>query len=331
MLNESKFRVHTGLICALSEFPMNAPLRAPTPSALEDTLIRDGFYSFGEALDPDDAAKLLQKVRAARQFGPGLFLSQDAFEADPQFKGVNPRPGRNLAERFESDLAFVEDAPVIKGALTHVLGPDYKIIDRKFVCGVPETWLPPWLLARIKGNPVNNLGAYVKPDYRDITYFYGIDFHQDLIDHPDRTADFITLYVYLHPVTNEDAPLYVLPRSHQFGGTTFPHDLLHDGHERWLYKDRRGGEAILPQKILTGGPGYAALWHACTLHGTQPDTADRERISLRYVIQRGKTPFAAIDRVNAMLRGPLSLKQTRVDLDIMGATQMKTNHITGQS
>lgn len=310
---------------------MNALARAPTPSALEDTLIRDGFYSFGEALDADDAARLLQKVRAARSFGPNLFLSQETFEADPQFKGVNPRPGRNLTERFDADCGFVEKSPVITGALTHILGADYKIIDRKFVCGVPEKWIPDWLLARIKGNPVNNLGAYVKPEFRDITYFYGIDFHQDLIDHPDRTADFITLYVYLHPVTREDAPLHVLPRSHQFGGTTFPHDLLHDGHERWLYKDRRDNEMILSQNMLTGGAGYAALWHACTLHGTQPDVADRERISLRYIIQRGQSAFPAIDRVNAMLRGPLSLKQTRVDLDVLGVTRMKTNHITDQT
>ena len=66
------------------------------------------------------------------------------------------------------------------------VGEGYEILNKKIVCGVPESSVPPWLRARILGNPVNNLGAYVRPEYRDITYFYGIDFHQDLIDYKNR-------------------------------------------------------------------------------------------------------------------------------------------------
>ena len=55
-----------------------------------------------------------------------------------------------------------------------------------------------------------HLGAFVRPEFRDVTYFYGIDFHQDLIDYKNRPADFLTLYVYLHPVTRSDAPLFLL-------------------------------------------------------------------------------------------------------------------------
>lgn len=298
-------------------------------TALDEAMMAHGFHSFGEALDARAAAALLAKIRATRPFDARLFSTEAAFDADPQYRGVNPRPGRNLADTFDADLAFIERAPLITGALGHLLGEDYKIIDRKFVCGVPEGSIPPWLLARIKGNPVNNLGSYVLPQYRDITYFYGIDFHQDLIDHPARNANFITLYVYLHDVTRADAPLYVLPGSHMFGGTTFPHDLLQNGHGKWLYADRRGNDVVLDQTILTGGPGYAALWHACTLHGTQPDVADSERISVRYVIERGKAEHASIDQVNAALRGPLALAQTRVDVDKAGVPQFKANHVAG--
>jgi hypothetical protein len=306
---------------------MLAHKHANPMDALDDAMMRDGFHSFGEALDPHAAAALLAKIRATRHFDQRLFNTEEAFDADPVYRGVNPRPGRNLADTFDADLAFIEKAPVFTDALTHLLGHDYKVIDRKFVCGVPEAGIPPWLLARIKGNPVNNLGSYVLPEYRDITYFYGIDFHQDLIDHPARNANFITLYIYLHEVTHADAPLYVLPGSHQFGGTTFPHDLLHNGHGKWLYGDRRGNDVVLDQNILTGGAGYAALWHACTLHGTQPDVSDSERISVRYVIERGKAEHAAIDAVNAALRGPLALEQTRVDVDKVGAPQIKSNHV----
>ena len=51
--------------------------------------------------------------------------------------------------------------------LTSLLGEGYEILNKKIVCGVPESSVPPWLRARILGNPVNNLGAYVRPEYRD--------------------------------------------------------------------------------------------------------------------------------------------------------------------
>ena len=96
----------------------------------------------------------------------------------------------------------------------------YETLNKKVVCGVPASAVPAWLKARITDNPVNNLGAYVRPEYRDVTYFYGIDFHQDLIDYKAREADFVTLYIYLHPVTRADAPLFLLEGSPGTGKTT---------------------------------------------------------------------------------------------------------------
>ena len=49
----------------------------------------------------DFAADLLADIRADRHFDHRLFLSEAEFDADPQYTGVNPRPGRNLLERFE--------------------------------------------------------------------------------------------------------------------------------------------------------------------------------------------------------------------------------------
>lgn len=43
-----------------------------------------------------------------RSFDESLFLEEEVFDLDPQYRGVNPRPGRNLLERFDEDLAFVE-------------------------------------------------------------------------------------------------------------------------------------------------------------------------------------------------------------------------------
>jgi hypothetical protein len=269
---------------------------------------------------------LLSKIRATRAFDASLFLSEAAFDADPQFVGVNPRPGRNLLEAFEADLGFVERDPAIVAALTELLGEGYETLNRKVVCGVPARSVPAWLKARITDNPVNNLGAYVRPEHRDVTYFYGIDFHQDLIDYKDRDADFVTLYVYLHGVGAHDAPLYLLEESHRLGGTVFPHDLARAG-DGWRYRDGRGGEVMTRQVMLTGGAGFAAMWHACTLHGTQPDAADNERLSLRYLFAKRPGARGGLDAVNAALAGPLRLGDTRSDLDAAGAARIKANSV----
>ncbi|CAN5150287.1 hypothetical protein BH10PSE4_BH10PSE4_06760 [soil metagenome] len=294
--------------------------------------IARGYHVFEAGVDPAAAGDLLAKIRDLRTFDAGLFLSEAAFDADPQYIGVNPAPGRNLLEGFERELAFVENDPAIVSTLTALLGEGYEILLKKLICGVPSSVVPDWLKARIAGNPVNNLGAYVKPPFRDITYFYGIDFHQDLIDYKDREADFITLYIYLHDVGTHDAPLFLLENSHKLGGTLFPHDLIKtatsDGERGWLYRDGRGHEVQTRQHLLTGKTGYAAMWHACTLHGTQPDAADNERLSLRYLIARNPGAAApGMDAVNATLLGPLSLDATRQDLDARGAAQIKANSV----
>ena len=289
--------------------------------------IAGGYHSFGEVVDAEAAAALLADVRRTRRFDESLFLTEAEFDADPQYKGVNPKPGRNLLERFEPRLGLVESQPHITHAMEAMLGPGYEILDKKLVCGVPATAVPAWLKARIHGNPVNNLGAYVRPEHRDITYFYGIDFHQDLIDHPSREADFVTLYVYLHDVEHHDAPLFLLENSHQFGGTIFPHKLKREWEGYWSYSDGRGQECRARQLMLTGKAGFAAMWHACTLHGTQPDAADRERISLRYLLAKREGVTAGIDRVNARIQGPLSLDATRADLADDGSAQIRANSV----
>lgn len=289
--------------------------------------IKSGRHVFSDPVDPAAAGDLLAAIHAERAFDSGLFLSQAEFDADPQHVGVNPKPGRNMLDRYAGQLGFVERAPQIVEALGGLLGDDYQILNRKIVCGVPERHIPDWLIERVKGNPVNNLGAYVRPQFRDVTYFYGIDFHQDLIDYKERSADFITLYVYLHPVGRQDAPLYLLDGSHALGATVFPHDLRSDGPGHWIYGDRRGQERLLRQEVLTGPAGRAAMWHACTLHGTQPDAADHERISLRYLVARRHDGPTGLDAVNARLQGPLSLTDTRADLAADGSAAIKSNTV----
>lgn len=305
---------------------MNAQKAADRRHPAVEDFIEGGAHLFDQPVDPAACAALLAEIRADRHFDRRLFLTQAEFDADPQYTGVNPRPGRNLLERFEDRLGFVEQDAAIVDGVTALLGPGYTILNRKVVCGVSQTSVPAWIAERILGNPVNNLGAYVRPEYRDVTYFYGIDFHQDLIDYKARPADFLTLYVYLHPVSRQDAPLFLLKGSHRLGGTMFPHDLTATSDASWRYRDGQGGEVETDQLILTGGAGFTAMWHACTLHGTQPDAADHERISLRYLLARGPAR-AGMDEVNATLQGPLLLSETRTDLAADGRAQVKRNTI----
>jgi len=310
-----------------------APAWTEAKSGILEDFAQRGVHVFEQPVDPIQAAALLAKLRANRRYDSSLFLSEAAFDADPQYRGVNPRPGRNLLETFADDLGFVEAAPQIVAGLTQLLGPGYRIMDRKVVCGVPAKAVPDWLKQRIAGNPVNNLGAYVQPRYRDVTYFYGIDFHQDLIDYTGREADFVTLYIYLHRVTRADAPLYVLERSHRLGATVFPHDLTPAGDETWLYRNgadaARAREILAHQRVLTGGAGFTAVWHACTLHGTQPDDGDEERISLRYLFASQDGVRAGLDTVNRALDASLRLCETRTDLDATGAAVIKANTVNG--
>lgn len=307
---------------------MNA---ATAPAATDHPAISDfaahGYHRFARRVDADAASALLAKIRELRKCDRDLFLSEEAFGADPQYVGVNPRPGCNLLERFDDDLDFVEKDPAIAEAVSALLGDDYEVLLKKVICGVPSDIVPDWLKKRIEGNPVNNLGAYVRPEFRDVTYFYGIDFHQDLIDYKDREADFLTLYVYLHDVGRHDAPLFLLEDSHRFGGTLFPHDLT-PSEDGWTYADGRGDQQNCRQVLLTGKTGFAAMWHACTLHGTQPDAADAERFSLRYLLARRPGRDATgIDKVNAGLTGPLSMEATRRDLDERGRAWFKANSV----
>ena len=79
--------------------------------------------------------------------------------------------------------------------------------------------------------------------------------------------------------------------------------------------------------MLTGEAGFTACWHALTLHGTQPDEGDEERISLRYLFGPAEGARAGLHRVNEGLNVPLSLTSTRVDLDAAGAAAIKANAV----
>lgn len=302
-------------------------------------LIEQGAHLFGEMLNVEQVQALYRAMVAARAFDGSLFMDEAEYLAQENHFNANPTKAFNFLNQFDGQLQFIEQDPRLTGALSELLGDDYEVVIKKAVCGVPDSWLPDWIRERIRDVNVANLGPYIKKPYRDITYFRGIDFHQDIIDWPQGRVEldpstFLTLYVYLHDVTEYDSPLHLIPGSHHFGATLFPHSLEPLGGDQWMYADDNGNAIRCEDRTLLGGPGYVGLWHNCTLHGTRPVAHESEqfRLSLRYLVGKsnGNQTKTAIDEINETLQGDLKPMRTRRDLDDRGAARMRGNIINAK-
>lgn len=289
-----------------------------------------GFHHFDTKVDTDKSRFLLKKVLSSREFSSNIFIDESDFKISPQFKGVNPVKGRNLAEKLSHSTLYIENNSSVRDTLETILGHDYKVIDKKFVCGIPLEWIPEWVGEYILETGVKNLGPYIKPKYRDMTYFSGIDFHQDIIDWPGSSANFITMYVYLDDVGLNDAPLHVLLGTHIFGATKFPHKIKLLEKDTWSYIDDKGNQEVFKQQVLKGGCGDINLWHPFILHGTQPAKSSTPRISLRYLIEAESLETDSkngLSQINKTINGSSSLLTTRSDLNSKGEAIIKGNHI----
>ena len=287
----------------------------------EETFLNNGFVDLGSVLDKERCQALLKDVYKTRNFGHDLFITENEHRKNPRWSKTNPGPGINLTEKF--DLDFIEKNNYFQDSMEKVLGPDYNIMLKKFVVGVPTNWVPKWIYEETKDQMTSNLGPYIKPIYHDMTYFRGIDFHQDIIDHKSRISDFITLYIYLDDVQMGMSPLVVIPGSHQFGATTFPHNVnVNWKNGTCVYSDTNENSTELNYKFLTGNSGQIYFWSALTLHGTQSQTSEKPRISLRYLIERSKSNGNfLIDKLNDSIKGNISLEITRHDLNEDGKSE----------
>ena len=270
--------------------------------AVVSDLVRKGAHQFDSPLSPTGCGELLGEIRATRRFDDSLFLSQAEFAAAPARGVQGPKRGCNLLERLEPRLGFVERAPQVVEALWSLLGPDYRILDKRVVCALPAAALPAWVARRAQDGPIEDLCAYVRPGLRDISYSLGGEFRQDFGELSDYGADVVTLQVYLHPVAQGDAPLQLLEGSHRMGRAVCPPDLKRTGAAAWRYRNGDHGEMYLTERTLTGEAGSAAVWHACLLNGAAP-AVEHPRLSLRYLIARGGAKTAGINAVNASLAG----------------------------
>ena len=295
-----------------------------------NNFLKFGFDIKKNFFSKNDCKFILGKIHETRNF-KNIWLTHNQYKyKNPIFKTVNPRPGRNLIEKLDTKFIFSNRKFI--NLIDKILGNKWRVLDYKFVVALEEQMVPNWVKDITKNTFIPNMGRFIKEEFRDITYFRGIDFHQDIIDFPDKKSDFITCYIYLDDVDKKTSPLVLLPKSHQFGAKTFPHKLNRFLNEKYIYTNNSKQKMILTSKLLTGKTGTMYFWHPCILHGTQPTKENKFRISIRILIEKNSSnSINYIDKINKSIKGNLSLKISRTDIDKTGKYIKKGNFINKQN
>ena len=263
---------------------------------------QSGIQKVGLVFKKKDCQKLIKGVYKTRNIN-NLFLSKkDWLSKKWELFKQNPSPGRNLLDKLETKFIFENSK--LSSHMSKVLGNRYRILDAKFVMSIPEKFIPNWVLELKKDHHAVNLGEFIKPKYRDITYFNGIDFHQDIIDWPTRGPDFVTAYIYLNDVNIESTPLFVIPKSHLLGASSYPHKLTKLKKNTINYIANKKS-LISKYKVLNGKSGSLFYWHPFILHGTQPSVSKIARVSVRILIEKKERIFTncLLDKINKKIIG----------------------------
>ena len=297
------------------------------------TFVEHGFQDFPGVFSREKCRALYEAVLDNRDWRQIFFPALSDYQRSVSAGGNNPRPGRNLAEKLDTDFIFGNLG--FREEMTRVCGPRWRVLDYKFVMAVRSKSLPPWLADELGNRPIANLGEFVRPEHRDLTYFHGIDFHQDSIDFPGRAPDFITVYIYLDDVGAEDAPLLIIPDSFRLGATMFPHELTRVESDPNLVQYRSpeiGVEASLKIRRLVGPGGSAYYWHPFTLHGTAPQILPIPRVSMRILIETNerypiRSESAELYRSFENIKGAHALMRTQKDIDGDGRVLIDKNYI----
>ena len=258
-----------------------------------------------------ECLKILSSLRKEFSLGKNIFKTEHQYLKNQTSIGVNPEVKKNNFA-LNVNLDFIEKNKDLKKTLTEILGKNYKIILKKFVVQVPEKWIPLWVKQRIKKEINPNLNRYILPKYQKLTYFRGVDYHMDLIEHKKEKVKFITLYVYLNKVGKSNSPLNIIEKSFKYGATKFPHKLKRLSKNKMIYNDE-----IFRKKLLIGGIGSFYIWSCLNLHGAEENKSNIPRISLRYKIKSKnfKSKKNIIDKLFNKIKGDDYLDKARTDVN----------------
>lgn len=290
--------------------------------------LKNGWLDLGCLLDKKKCLSVANKVLKSRPWDKTIFRSYEDIFNNPRHTNVTPRKnGFNLAESF--DLSFIEKNHNLTSCLNEILGKNYEIILKKFVVSAPNQIIPNWLKPVIEKKLDGNLAQYIKPEFRNISYFSGIDYHMDLLDYANFDGDYLTIYVYLTDVNSNQSPLNIIDKSHIYGATHFPHYLKKTKHTSKLLYSKDGKKYHkFDKKKLISDKGSVYLWSALTIHGTIKSSSKKPRVALRYSIRKKKNSNSKtlIDKLYDNLKIRLDHK-TRTDIISKGSSTVKHKNI----
>ena len=272
----------------------------------------EGIVSIKNKLPKKFSNQLFSDILKKKKFGKHIFRSLKEFKKNPNYKKTNPGPTKNnLALKYNLD--FIEKNKFFKHIVKKIMGKEYEIILKKFIVATPKSWIPRWVFKKAKTQLIPNLNNYIRPEFRDCTFFRGIDYHMDMIDHLNDKNKYITLYVYLNKVSIDSSPINVLKKSYIIGAETFPHDI------KKINKDyfKLNKKYLCKNLKLVGNPGDFFIWSGFTLHGTEPSNSKIPRISIRYTIKKksSKLRRSVIDNLYKNIKGETFLKKVRNDIN----------------
>ena len=290
-----------------------------------DEFLQDGVVSFGKILKDSECDKVAKLVIDSRPWDKLIFREYDEIFGSKRHLNVTPlKDGFNLAEKV--DLNFIESNKIFTNTLKKILGENYECLLKKFVVSPPQSIMPDWLKKISEKRLDGQLAQYLKPEFRDISYFSGIDYHMDLIDYPDFDGDYLTVYVYLTDVNESYSPLHIIPKSHRLGPTLFPHNLKKTNNENTIqYSKNNKDHDTFEVRKLIAEKGSVFLWTALTIHGTKLSNALKPRVSVRYTFKKKSSSVGLIDELYKDLKSISLKKITRDDIKLQkkGVVQIK--------
>lgn len=286
--------------------------------------LENGWLPVDLTIDEKKYDFISKKVINSRPWDDEIFRTYDDVFNNPRHKNIAVKKDNfNLAENLNLD--FIENNFEFNQLLDKILGNDYEVILKKFVVSMPEQLIPKWLNPILEKKLDGNLAQYIKPKFRDISYFSGIDYHMDLLDYPDFDGDYLTVYIYFTDVKTDQSPLHIIEKSHIYGATHFPHFLKKSKNEnRILYSmDGKKYDEFKSKKLISKR-GSIYLWSALTIHGTIKSTNSLPRVALRMSIKKNRNNknITLIDDLYKDKKIRLE-KKTRTDIKIGSDNTLK--------
>ena len=293
---------------------------------MEDLEIKNfplnGFGHVGKILDPVKCRDLAHWIDAKRPLNSDIFYESEVeFESSGRWKNYSPgRNDHNLLLSSDLNLEFIEQNDLFKESMQKLCGTDWTIFKKSIIRSVPSRVLPHWAKEKLNGVGRPNINPFVKDEFKDVQYFLTTDFHQDKTR---KDSDFVTVYIYIDDVSENDSALYILLGSHTSGMSCYPHNLRRDNIDKdlWYYSNQDINTANRGYKV-TGQAGSVVGFHCLTLHGTGYNNSVKPRISLRYLISRGsteKTDNCLLHKANQTINGPLYIQPNRTDISSDGS------------